>query len=133
MMAACRSLALDLNAPVEFLGERTDVADQLAQASGVCLFSGFEGVPFAVQEAMWVGRPVVLSPLPSLRWFAAGAASYADDAEAAAEAMVQLCDRDIALERGESAAARVRALLSPDAPFPQLMRDYSERSAITDR
>jgi glycosyltransferase involved in cell wall biosynthesis len=133
MMAACRSLALDLKAPVEFLGERTDVAHQLAQASALCLFSGFEGIPFAVQEAMWVGRPVLLSPLPSLRWFAADAAGYAEDAEAAAEAMVQLCDRDIAVERGESAAARVRALLSPDAPFPQLMRDYSERSAITDR
>jgi hypothetical protein len=32
-----------------------------------CLFRGFEGIPFAVPEAMSLGRPVVLSPLPSRR------------------------------------------------------------------
>lgn len=132
-MASCRRLAAELKSPVEFLGERSDVREQLAEAWATCLFSGFEGVPFAVQEAMWVGRAVVLSSLPSLRWFAADAAIYADESEAAAAAILALCDHDAAVAHGRRAAARVRAMLSPDAPFPRLLRDYDTGSASTER
>lgn len=44
-----------------FLGARTDVADILASADVVALPSRSEGLPFAVLEAMAVGRPVVAS------------------------------------------------------------------------
>jgi glycosyltransferase involved in cell wall biosynthesis len=93
----------------------------------VCLFSGFEGVPFSVQEAMWVGRPVVLSPLPALRWFAGDQARWAVDADEAAQALVALCDHEVAAAEGRAAGRRARSLLTPDAPFPRLRADYERR------
>lgn len=133
LLASCRAMARDLRAPVEFLGERSDIAEQLAQARAVCLFSGFEGIPFALQEAMWAGRAVVLSSLPSLTWFAGDVAAFADDPETAARAILDLCDHSLAVARGSAAAERVRELISVDAPFPQLLHDYAARSSSTDR
>ncbi len=122
-----RALAARLRAPVDVVGESPDVAAHLARAWAVFLFSGFEGVPFAVQEAMWAGRAVVLSPLPSLRWFAGDAAAYASDVPAAAAAMRDLCDRAVAERRGALAAERARDLLVADAPFEQISADYAAR------
>jgi hypothetical protein len=45
-----------LGAPVSFVGATDDVATQMEAAWALCLFSGFEGVPFSVQEGH-VGRP----------------------------------------------------------------------------
>jgi glycosyltransferase involved in cell wall biosynthesis len=120
-----------LGAPVSFVGATDDVATQMEAAWALCLFSGFEGVPFSVQEAMWAGRPVVLSPLPSLRWFAGSAASYAGDAAAAADLLVALAAPEETRARGEDARKRVRGLLSPDDPFPRYLRDYGP--AMTSR
>lgn len=122
-----RSLAARLGAPVEVVGETSAVPEHLARAWAVCLFSGFEGVPFAVQEAMWAGRAVVLSPLPSLRWFAGDAATYAADVTSAASAIMELCDLAVSVERGARAAVRARGLLTVDAPFEQLRTDYAAR------
>jgi glycosyltransferase involved in cell wall biosynthesis len=113
-----------LGAPVEVLGERHDLASLLNDAWGVCLFSDFEGVPFAVQEAMWAGRAVVLSDLPSLRWFAGESAAYVTDLATAAAALERLCDPAAASHAGEVASQHVRDLLTPDAPFSQLLNDY---------
>jgi glycosyltransferase involved in cell wall biosynthesis len=118
-------LVARLGAPVELAGAVDDVGAELAMARAVFLFSDFEGVPFAVQEAMWVGRPVVLSSLPSLTWFAGDAATWADDVVAAARAMVALSDHAGAVTAGEEAALRVRSVLSPHAPFPELAADYA--------
>jgi glycosyltransferase involved in cell wall biosynthesis len=125
-------LAADLGAPVEFVGHRDDVAPYLARARAVCLFSDFEGLPFSVQEAMWVGRPVLLSPLPSLTWFAGDSALYAASADEAAEALLSLRDPEEAARRGREGAARVRELVTTDAPFPALLAAY-RRSASTSR
>jgi glycosyltransferase involved in cell wall biosynthesis len=125
-------LAIDLGAPVELVGHRDDVAPYLARARAVCLFSDFEGVPFSVQEAMWAGRPVLLSPLPSLRWFAADSALYAASAVEAVEALLSLCDPEEAERRALEVAARVRELVTADAPFPALLAAY-RRSARTSR
>ena len=125
-------LAAAEGAPVQFVGHRDDVTPYLAQARAVCLFSDFEGVPFSVQEAMWVGRPVVLTPLPSLKWFAAASALYGASVDEAVEALVSLCDPVVAERRGLDAAARVRELLTADAPFPELLAAY-RRSAMTSR
>lgn len=122
-----RELAERLGAPVDVVGASPEVGRAIAESWAVCLFSGFEGVPFAVQEAMWSGRAVVLSPLPSLQWFAGSAATYAEDEDAAAAALVELCERDVAVDRGARAAARARHLLVEDAPFPQLMAEYPQR------
>jgi glycosyltransferase involved in cell wall biosynthesis len=127
LLGSIRAQAADLGAPVEVLGPTDDVMSYLREASAVCLFSDFEGVPFSVQEAMWAGRAVVLSPLPSLQWFAGEAATYADDPAAAAEALLALCDRDVATARGVLAAERVREMLSADAPFSRLLSDYGAR------
>ena len=124
LLEEARDLARRLGAPVEFLGERHDLAAQLLEAWALCLFSDFEGVPFAVQEAMWAGRAVVLSDLPGLRWFAGDSAQYVDGVAAAAEAIQRLCDHDVAQALGDEAAGRAHDLLTADAPFPQLLSDY---------
>lgn len=126
-LSEIRELVDRLGAPVEVLGESSDVVENVSAAWAVCLFSGFEGVPFAVQEAMWARRAVVLSPLPSLRWFAGGAAVYAADATSAAVAMTHLSSRDSAIMRGRQAGDRARSLLAEDAPFPQLNAAYAAR------
>jgi glycosyltransferase involved in cell wall biosynthesis len=126
-----RSLVEREAAPVDVLGESDAIAMHLAGARALCLFSDFEGVPFAVQEAMWAGRPVVVSPLPGLRWFAGEAADYAEDADSAAAALVRLCDLGVAATRAAAAAARAHQVLSPHAPFPALMAAYAADSMGT--
>ena len=121
---ATERLARELEAPVDFLGARDDVAAQLSDARALCLFSDFEGVPFVVQEAMWAGRPVVLSDLPTLRWFAGDAARYVSGAADAARVLDDLTDLSTARSEGGRAAAAVRGLLSPEAPYPRLAADY---------
>lgn len=133
LIASVRDLVAELGAPVDVLGAVNDVGAYLRDALAVVLLSDFEGVPFSVQEAMWVGRPLVLSPLPSLRWFAGGAARYARDADELASAMLALTDAATAAREGEAAATRVRSLIHAEAPFARLLADYREFSAITDR
>lgn len=132
MLPALRDLANDLDAPMEFTGAQRDVGPFLAASTAVCLFSDFEGIPFTVQEAMWVGRALVLSPLPSLRWFAGDGALYATNASEAAAAMRSLTE-GTAKDLGARAAERIRGLLSPEAPFPALEWDYRARLAKTSR
>ena len=133
LMGSVRERVAELGAPVDVLGSTADIGAYLHDARAVVLLSGFEGVPFAIQEAMWVGRPVVVSPLPTLRWFAGEAARYARDANELAAAMIALTDAPTAAREGKAAASRVRSLLNEEAPFPQLLADYRELSAITDR
>lgn len=112
------------SAPVEVIGQVTDPTSYLRQATAVCLFSDFEGVPFTVQEALWVGRPVVLSDLPSLRWFAGPHGRFSATAEQAAQHLLELCEPGVAPREGEAAATAVRAVLRADAPFPALAEAY---------
>ena len=122
-----RAQVAHLGAPVDVRGATDDVTSALREARAVCLFSDFEGVPFTVQEAMWAGRAMVLSPLPGLRWFAGDTATYASEPRAIADAMLELCDRDLASARGQLAADRIRGLLHPEDPFPRLLSDYGGR------
>lgn len=55
---------LGLGERVEFLGDRDDVARQLADADIGLLWSRYEGMPLAVLEAMRAGLPVVVNELP---------------------------------------------------------------------
>ena len=133
LIGSVRERVAELGAPVDVLGSVADIGCYLRDARAVVLLSGFEGVPFAIEEAMWVGRPVIVSPLPPLRWFAGEAARYARDANELAAAMIALTDVRTAAREGLAAAARVRSLLGEEAPFPQLLADYRERFAIVDR
>ncbi len=127
MRPALEAAATRMEAPVTFVGETTDIEPFLEATWALCLFSGFEGVPFSVQEAMWAGRAVVLSPLPNLRWFAGSAATYASDAAEAAVRMLELTDPQVARERGLAARDRVRDLVAPEDPFPRYLTDYGSR------
>lgn len=54
-----QALIDELDAPVELLGERSDVPDLLMAADVSALSSGWEGCPLSVQESMRAGLPFV--------------------------------------------------------------------------
>jgi glycosyltransferase involved in cell wall biosynthesis len=118
---------------VELVGHVADVAPLLARSWAVVLLSLHEGVPFALEEAMWAGRVVIASPHPGTEWLAGPTARYATSAAVAAAAMVQLSDREVALCGGERAAARVRQVLQVTDPWPRLERLFSARSDARSR
>ncbi|WP_390178840.1 glycosyltransferase [Microbacterium sp. MTN4-26] len=70
--------------PLDILGERSDVSQFLAEDSVFCLFSHFEGRPFALEEAVASGLPVIASDLPGNRMIV-GSEWLADDVDGAVE------------------------------------------------
>jgi glycosyltransferase involved in cell wall biosynthesis len=56
-----RARSLGLNDRVLFLGHRSDVPALLASCDVFVLPSLFEGLPLAILEAMWAGKPVIAS------------------------------------------------------------------------
>jgi glycosyltransferase involved in cell wall biosynthesis len=58
---------LGLTARVEFLGDRSDVADRLRQASIFALATHWEGFPLSILEAMRAGLPVVACDVGGVR------------------------------------------------------------------
>lgn len=100
-------------ADVELLGWVDDPRSVLARAWVAVLLSDYEAVPFALQEAMWVGRAVAATPLPGVRWLAGDGVS---------PGLARWFDRETARAAGVAAAARVRTLLSPGDPWPEVSR-----------
>jgi glycosyltransferase involved in cell wall biosynthesis len=119
------ALVEELDAPVELVGHRPP-GPLLAATWGLGLFSSQEAVTFAVQEAMWVGRPAVCSDLPGLRWLTGDTGLLADDVGAATEALRRLCDHETASALGARAAERARELLVPDATWLATEKVYLE-------
>jgi glycosyltransferase involved in cell wall biosynthesis len=116
-----------LDAPVECLGERSDIVELLGQARAVVLFSLGEAVPFALSEAMWAGRAVIASRLPGTEWLRDGPSSgvtLVDDVDEAAAAIVGLSEPGVATDAGNAAAVRIRSILSVDSPWPNVERAY---------
>lgn len=126
--AALRAHVDRTGAPVDLLGHRDDVVALLQGCRAVVLLSQFEAVPFAVTEAMWAGRPVIASDLPGTRWLAGTAGptglTLTSDVASVTAAMVRLADPDVAAAEGQHAAARIRQLLTADAPWPQVEEAY---------
>ena len=118
-----------LDAPVTLLGERDDVASLLAGARAVVHVSGAEGVPLALVEAMWAGRAVVASRLPGTEWLSGGeghGVTLVDDRDDLVRALVRLSDDEVAAAEGIAAAERIRSILGPDSPWPDVERAYRE-------
>lgn len=130
LRAPVARLVRQLDAPVSLVGA-VDSAERLrelmAESWCVALFSTHEAVSFAVQEAMWAGRAVVVSDLPGLRWLVGGdgaAGALVGDAAEATLAVRALLDPASAASHGAAAAARVRSQLTPDAPWPSVAECY---------
>ena len=97
----------------------------LAAASGYdFLFVDMEHGAFSMQEAMWGGRPVIVSPLPGTRWLGGDAVDYAHTPAEIAAAMESLLDDDVARSRRTASAAQVRSLITPEAPWDHLFELY---------
>ena len=124
--AEVAALVEELAAPIELRGASEDIATALEAAWALCLFSESEGLPFVVQEAAWAARPLLVTPLPRLRWFLGEEAEYAATVDEAAAAMLRLTRRSYAEDLGVRAAARVRTQLKPDSPGPDLERAFAE-------
>ncbi len=121
---AVRALNDELGHPVQLLGDVPDVEQHLRRAWAFCLFSHFEGIPFSLQEAMWVGVAPVLTPLAGNQHLAGDAAQWAPELPEAVAAMTRWCDPSRAWQAGQVAADRVRAVISADDPHEQLARAY---------
>lgn len=119
-----RERAERAGAPVRFLGHCADVAPLLEQAWAVALFSRYEALTFAVQEAMWSGRPVVSSPLPGIEWLVDETGLLAADAGEAAAAFDQLCDHTRAAALAERAARRIREVMDPTGSWGIVAQAY---------
>lgn len=122
-----RDLVERLGAPVAMLGHRGDVGAVIASGRASVLTTGFEAAAFAAQEAMWIGRAVVASPIPALEWLVGDTGRFVDSAEELADALVELADPGLAAELGERAARRVRCLIEVDSPWPELERRLRAR------
>ncbi len=122
-----RELASRLDAPVALLGHRDDVGALVASSRALVLTTWFEAVAFAAQEAMWIGRPVLASPVPALLWLVGDAGRFVENAHDLADALVELSDADLAARLGDRAARRVRAMLAVDSPWPEVERRFRAR------
>ncbi len=117
-------LISETGAAVRLEGSVADVASRLRDARAVVITSDSEGVPFSMQEAMWGGRPVIVSPLPGTRWLGGDAVDYAHSPAEIAAAMESLLDDDVARSRRTASAAQVRSLITPEAPWDHLFELY---------
>jgi glycosyltransferase involved in cell wall biosynthesis len=100
-----------LEGRVELLGERDDVAQQLAASDVFVLVSTSEGMPVSVLEAMAAGLPVVASAVGGIPELVGDTALLVppSDPDALAEALERLLG-DVDLRRRLGAAARQRVL-----------------------
>jgi len=115
--------------PVELLGERDDVPEQLARFDVFALASRFEGLCLAVIEAQAAGVPVVATPVGGIVETVVdgetGLTIPVDDPAALAGAIVRLLDdRPLADRLAAEARERVRARFSIDTMVAETLRLY---------
>jgi glycosyltransferase involved in cell wall biosynthesis len=109
---------------VRFVGHVDDVSSLLRESSAVVVLSWSETIPHALQEAMWIGRAVISSPLPGPTWLVGDAGILVDNPGPVSEAMLRLADPASSAALGESAATRIRQLIEPDDPWPAIERRF---------
>jgi glycosyltransferase involved in cell wall biosynthesis len=117
-------LIASTRAPVEMVGQLDDITGLLSETTAVALFSRFEAVPFALQEAMWAGRQVVATPHSGIRWLCGDDGRYAATVDESASHLRALTDRDVAEREGRRAAVRVRHLLAPAGQWIEIEQAF---------
>lgn len=127
LRAELEALARELEAPVQFLGHRTDIAALLQESWALAVFSTFEGMPLTVGEAMWAGRPVVGSRIRPLEWLVDGTGYLVTTLDETTAAFRELTDPSVAAQLGHEAANRVRKLLPLGTPWPAVERFYESQ------
>jgi glycosyltransferase involved in cell wall biosynthesis len=114
-LPASRALAEQLGviSNVRFLGDRSDVAELLAQSQVFVLLSRYEGFPISILEAMRAGLPVVASNVggvsEAVQHGVNGFLTQAGDVQAVARALHTLIDQP-ELRRQMGATGRQRFL-----------------------
>jgi glycosyltransferase involved in cell wall biosynthesis len=110
-----------LSGSIELLGERDDVASQLAQSDVFVLSSRSEGMPISVLEAMAAGLPVVASAVGGVPELVVdgetGVLVPPDDADALADALRRVLDDDALRHRLGDGARRRAAKRFDLGPF----------------
>jgi glycosyltransferase involved in cell wall biosynthesis len=111
------AVAAELGDAGELLGERDDVAEQLARADVFVLSSRSEGLPMAILEAMAAGLPVVATAVGGIPELVAdgetGLLVPPGDADALAEALRRLvADPELRRRLGDAARTRVEERFS---------------------
>ena len=112
-----QAAALGIAPHCVFTGPRTDVADLMAVVEVVVLPSRSEGLPFALLEAMALGKPVVATRVggngEAVEEGKTGLLTPPEDPEALAAALARLLDDpEEAVRMGQRGNARVRAHFS---------------------
>jgi glycosyltransferase involved in cell wall biosynthesis len=102
-----------------------DVAGALAATNVVVHFSAFEGLPFALLEAMTAGRAIVANDLPAIREVVGDTAVVVrTPSEAAAAVRMLRADGDRRRELGLRARDRVRRLFTQEAMVGRTLAAY---------
>lgn len=113
---------------LRLLGVRTDVADLLAAADAVLNTSRWEGLSLALLEALWRGRPAVVTDAPG-NPEAVGEAGLVvgQDAHALADAIVKMFAVDSLLTRlGQAARTRAESLYDQRRMIAETVRVYDD-------
>ena len=128
-----KQLVARTKAPIEMAGQLDDLEPLLAESTAVALFSRFEAVPFALQEAMWAGRQVVATPHAGIRWLCGDGGRYATTVDEAIWHLRSLTDRHVAEREGRQAAQRVRQKLAPACQWISIEQAFLSELGIPAR
>jgi glycosyltransferase involved in cell wall biosynthesis len=122
----------DLQKQVLFLGSREDVPRLLAIADALVAYSTVEGVPRVVMEAMFAGRPVIVSNTPGMEEVVVDGevgriADFETDEEAFADVLRDFSERpERWTDMGQKAFAHAVQRYSTQAMSAAIQSIYSE-------
>lgn len=126
------ALARAARAPVEFLGQRDDVAALLSGARAVVLVSDWEARPLALQEALRAGVPVVASAVGGVPGLLAGAGVLIppDDPAALRKVLDDIsANTDLRARLADASLARAGELPTEDDMVEELLGIYAAANA----
>jgi glycosyltransferase involved in cell wall biosynthesis len=135
LRSAAQRLALDLGAPIDFVGHVDDVARRLDAADCLVMTSKWEGTPLAVLEAFDRERPVVATASAANGLLTSGrgfeVADDATDREFASIIARVSADADERSSATASAKLWVEAEASPQRVFGPVLEQYRALAGST--